>query len=677
MLIDSLFMGALIFALLGSLLAPLIGGRAVWCNRLSSVTLALAAVMGILTGILVMLDGGFHIFVVGSTLFGQTFFSISFTVDAIQGFFLLTVSILVLAVAIYINGYNQRYLGQYDPGIIGGLLNLFYLAMVCSICADNVIFFLLSWEVLSLCSYLLIVYECRKDGVGNGGLFYLVMTHAGTGLIMAAFLLMSWYSGSYDFSSMGQVGQVMPDTMRSFAFLAFLLGFGAKAGMVPLQVWMPYAYKVAPSSVAALLSGATVKIALLMMIRGFFEFLGVQDTWWGLLVLSLACISALLGVLYANMENDLKKLLAYSSVENVGIMLMALGASMIFLTYPGLEMLSALAMIALLFHIFNHAMFKGLLFLSVGSVEMATGETDIEKLGGLAKKMPYTSALFLVGALSISAIPPFNGFVSEWLIFQTLLQSFQISDMSVKIIMPISIAVLALTGALATAAFVRAFGVTFLGRSRSQMSAQARESPRSMLLGMGILAAVCAGAGVLSVLLIPIIDNASASVLGISAAHLIVDGWIIAPTSSSFSEVSPLMLVVLMAICLPLIFITIGLYGGRRRTERGDTWDGGTPLTAKNEYSSTGFSQPIVRVFSTIYRPQSEVQTEFTSSPYVKKKVAYNNRLVPVFEKYLYRPFIQLSLGSARRFSRIQAGSLQAYLAYIFILLVLFLVIFR
>jgi len=671
------FIAALLCAIAGSVLSLVFSGRGVWCNRVCSSALALASFFSIASALFVLAGNDFVLTISTTVIPGMGTFSLSFSVGALQAFFLFMISFLTLAVAIYCIGFNQRYLAESNATVTGMMLNLFFLSMVSAVTADNVILFLISWEAVSLTSYLLIVNESRREGGTNGGMYYLVMTHIGAGMIMAGMLLMASYADSFQFSALNGIGSSMPDLARDAAFVLLLFGFGAKAGLVPLQVWMPYTYKATPGSVAALLSGATIKIAILMMVRCIFEFLGIHNTWWGLLVLSLACVTALLGVLYANLELDLKRLLAFSSMENVGIMLMAMGASMLFLYYPGLETLSALAMIALLFHALNHAMFKGLLFLAAGSVERATGETNMERLGGLAKKMPVTSALFLVGAMSISALPPFNGFVSEWLIFQTLLQSFQIADMSVKLLLPVTVAVLALTGALATAAFVRAYGAVFLARPRSDTAESARESPNSMLVGMAILAAMCAVGGVMASVIIPLADKASTTVLGVSAGDLIVDGWIVQSTTPGFASMSPMLLAIPLLVALPVGFYLSRYFGGRARSRKDATWDCGTPLTSRNEYSATAFSQPIARVFSSIYRPQTEVHTEYTSSPYVKKKVSYSNRLLPVFEKYLYRPAVDLSVGMARRFSRIQAGSIQAYLAYIFVMLVLLLIVFR
>jgi hydrogenase-4 component B len=291
--------------------------------------------------------------------------------------------------------------------------------------------------------------------------------------------------------------------------------------------------------------------------------------------------------------------------------------------------------------------------------------------------MKWTGIFFFIGALSIAAIPPFNGFVSEWMIFQSLLQSFQIPDMTVKVLLPVTIAILALTGALAAVCFVRLFGIVFLAKPRSEHASEAKEVPRSMLLGSGIAASLCIITGVMSFAIIPYVDQVTTPLVGASAASSIVNGFVISPTNDQFSTVSPFALAILIAVTVPLVIFISKRYGGKRKTVIGDTWDCGTPLTAHNQYTGTAYSNPLVKVFSYIYRPKPEVHTESTSSPYVKKKVSYAFVVVPVFEKYLYQPIVKYLVAGARWASKIQAGSIQAYLAYIFATLVFLLIIFR
>lgn len=642
------------------------------CALISFSSAALAALFGTTVALIVLAGSPMNIQLPFDTPFGH----FGFALDRLGAFFLLVISVVSIAVSIYSIGYSKEYDGKYSIGLLGLLFNLFLLSMTFVVSASNAIFFLVVWEAMSLTSYLLVVYENRKEGIASSGLLYVVMTHLGTALIMVALIMMGLYAHSFDFSAYSGVGALMPDALKSTLFVLLFIGFGAKAGIIPLHVWLPYAHPAAPSNVSALMSGVMVKTAVFMMIRTFFDFLGVTDTWWGLLVLLVASVSALLGVMYALMETDIKRVLAYSTVENVGIILIGLGAAMVFKSY-NLDLLAGLALIATLLHVMNHAFFKGALFMGAGSILFATHTKDMEKLGGLARRMKWTGIIFFIGALSIAAIPPFNGFVSEWLIFQSLLQSFQIPDVTVKVLLPVTIAILALTGALAAVCFVRLFGIVFLAKPRSEHAEHAQEVPRSMLVGSGIAASLCIVTGIASFAIIPYVDEITAPLVGASAASSIVNGFVISPTNDQFSTMSPLVLAVLIAVVVPLVVVISKHYGGRRKTVVGDTWDCGTPLTAHNQYTGTAYSNPLVRVFSYIYRPKPEVRTESTSSPYVKKRVSYTFVVVPVFEKYLYRPIVTVLVAAAHRASKIQAGSIQAYLAYIFATLVFLLIIFR
>lgn len=645
-----------------------------YCAHVAFGAAAIAALIGVAMAVSVLIGTGFCIVLPVYSPFGD----ISFTMDRLSAFFVLAIAVVGFAVSVYSVGYVREYEGHYSIGLLGAIFNLFLLSMILVVTAGNAILFLVVWEVMSILSYLLVVYENRKKEAVSAGFLYLAMTHIGTAFITIGFLLLASTTGSFDFASFQGSGAALPDLIKSLAFIMFLIGFGTKAGIVPLHIWLPYAHPAAPSNISALMSGVMVKTAIYMLIRCVFEFLGVTDTWWGLLIMLVASISAVLGVLFALNEKDLKRLLAYSTVENVGIILIALGASIVFMSY-GLKELAALALIAALFHAFNHSLFKALLFMGAGSVIFATHTKNIEQLGGLAKRMPWTGVLFFVGALAISAIPPLNGFVSEWLIFQSLLLSFNFPEMVVKILIPVTIGMLALTGALAAACFVRAYGIVFLAAPRSDHAAEAKEVPPSMLAGMAILAILCVLTGLLSVFIIPVIDGVTAPVIGVSAASKIVYGFVIVlkPLEVVFSSVSPLAIATLLIVFLPVVYLAARYYGGEKKTVIGDTWDCGTPLTSRNEYTGTAYSKSINMIFSAIYRPSKELVARPTASPYIRKEMTYTDRTEPVFEKYLYNPVAGFAVKAARRLSFLQTGSIQAYLTYIFITLIVLLIVFR
>src|SRR5574337_1114833 len=428
-------------------------------------------------------------------------------IDPLAAFFLLTISLAGLAASIYALGYVRHFDGRASVSTIGSLFNGFLCSMTLVVLADNGFFFLIAWELMSLLSYFLVVTEHEKTEVRYAGLFYLIMTHVGTAFIIVAFLILFQGAGSFSFEIFRHPNQSLPEGMRTLAFLMALIGFGTKAGIVPLHVWLPYAHPAAPSHISALMSGVMIKTAIYALIRVYFDFLGGSfPWWWGFTVLFLGATSALLGVMYALMEHDLKRLLAFHSVENIGIILLGIGSGMIFHSY-GLKELAALGLLAGLYHTINHAMFKALLFLGAGSLLYATHARNIEEYGGLLRRMPWTGACFLVGAVSISALPPTNGFVSEWLVFQSLFLSFQLPTVFLKLMLPISAAILALTGVLALTCSAKAFGISFLALARSTHARHAEEVPAPMLVGMGLLAVFCVVLGVAPMVMVPLLDR--------------------------------------------------------------------------------------------------------------------------------------------------------------------------
>ena len=598
--------------------------------------------------------------------------------DPLASFFLLMISLVSLAASVYALGYVTRHYGRDSIALLGSLFNGFLLSMTLVILADNGFFFLIVWEVMSLFSYLLVVTEHEKTDVRYAGLFYLIMTHVGTAFIILTFLLLFQGSGSFSFDAFRHPEQPLTDGMKTIAFLTALVGFGTKAGIVPLHVWLPYAHPAAPSHISALMSGVMIKTAIYALIRVYFDFFGGQfPWWWGFTVLVIGAFSALLGVMYALMEHDLKSLLAYHSVENIGIILLGIGAGMIFHSY-GLEELAALGLIAGLYHTINHAVFKALLFLGAGSLLYATHTRNMEEYGGLLRRMPWTGACFLIGAVSIAALPPTNGFVSEWLVFQSLFLSYQMPSLLMKLMLPIAAAMLALTGVLALTCFAKAFGISFLALPRSSHAKHAEEVPWSMRMGMGFLSAICIALGLAPMLVVPVLDRVTASMIGISIAEkmLALGGWALAPVNVEFSSLSSPVLGLVLAATAALGLALVALYGGARVHRYSRTWGCGLNLTSRMEYSAIGFVQPIKRVFSTIYQPTVRLETEFLQeSRYFAKRRRFEFHIEPMFQKYLYDPVITFTSGLADRLRIVQAGSLHLYLAYMFVTLVVLLLV--
>jgi hydrogenase-4 component B len=550
--------------------------------------------------------------------------------------------------------------------------------MTLVVLADNGFFFLIVWELMSLFSYFLVVTEHEKTDVRYAGLFYLIMTHVGTAFIMLTFLIFFQAGGSFSFEAFRHPEQPLPEGMRTLAFLLALIGFGTKAGIVPLHVWLPYAHPAAPSHISALMSGVMIKTAIYGLIRVYFDFFGGHfPWWWGFVVLMIGAVSALLGVMYALMEHDLKSLLAYHSVENIGIILLGIGAGMIFQTY-GLAEFAALGLLAGLYHTINHAVFKALLFFGAGSLLYATHTRNMEEYGGLLRRMPWTGAFFLIGAVSIAALPPTNGFVSEWLVFQSLFLSFHLPSIFLKLILPLAAAMLALTGVLALACFAKAFGISFLALPRSAHARHAAEVPVSMRAGMALLALASIVLGLAPMVVVPLLDRVVTLFTNVSIKSkvLALDGWALAPVNTDFSSLSPPVLALLLVVLSLLALALVAACGGLVRTRHYKTWGCGINLTPRMEYTATGFVQPIKRVFSTIYQPTVKLETEFLEeSRYFAKRRRFEFHIEPLFQKYLYDPVVAGFTAIAEQLRMIQAGSLHLYLAYIFITLIVLLLV--
>jgi hydrogenase-4 component B len=592
----------------------------------------------------------------------------SLRLDALSAFFLLLVSLLGVAIATYSLGYVTGFFGRKNVGVLGALFNVLALATTLVVTADHLWLFLIAWELMALTAYCLVSFEHERSETRKAGVLYFIMSHIDSGCIIAGLLLLASAAGDVSFAGLHGVGAKMDPGQRDAAFVLFLVGFGIKAGIVPLHVWLPAAHPVAPSNVSAFMSGVLIKTGIYGLTRVCFDFLGPPPLWWGVTVLSVGTVSAVLGVLYALMEHDLKRLLAYHSIENVGIILMGLGAALMFL-HTGHPVLATLALVAGLYHTLNHATFKGLLFLGAGAVLHATHTRNMEEMGGLVKRMPQTALFFLVGAIAISALPPLNGFVSEWLTYQALLQGFGTTDSLVRLMFPLSGAMLALTGALAAACFVKAFGITFLAQPRSAHAEQAYEASFAMRAGMGLLAAVCVLLGLFPTQFVRWLDPLTQQLTGeqLSARLSTANGLVLTSLAESGGTMSNLGLV-LMAVCLLPIPLGLWLVFAKKTKVRiGPTWDcGQRELTPRMEYTATGFSKPIRMVFKALFRPHREVQRDYDFSPYFAKTLRFDSHVEEVFEKRIYRPARALILRTSRHIRAFQAGSIHVYLVYIF-----------
>jgi hydrogenase-4 component B len=680
MIVDNLSAILLNLGLLGYVVGAVAGLLFFRAEKLANVfafgSASLAAGCGVLSCVIALATGAVaanQSFELAPSLFPYVRFTVR--LDPLGAFFGLIVSLVGLAVSVYSLGYARSFYGRKNVGVLGAFFNVLLLATTLVFLSDNAFFFLIAWEIMALSAYCLVSFEHEQDETRQAGVLFFAMSHIGTGCIMLGFLLLFQVSGGYGFDGFHALGTTMSPGARNASFLLFLVGFGVKAGIVPLHIWLPAAHPVAPSNVSALMSGVLLKTGIYGMVRVFFDFLGTPPNWWGVTVLAIGIISAVLGVLYALMEHDLKRLLAYHSIENVGIILMGLGAALMFL-HTGHWRLASLALIAGLYHTVNHAVFKALLFLGAGAVLHATHTRNMEEMGGLAKRMRWTSVFFLIGAVAISALPPLNGFLSEWLTYQSLLQGFGTTPSLIRLMFPLSGAMLALTGALAAACFVKAFGITFLAQPRSEHAKHAHEASFTMLLGQAFLTAVCVFLGLFPTVFLKLLDPVTQQLTGqqLSSQLSVAHGLVLSGAEAHGGTVSTLG-IALMAVCLLPVPFGLWLFFARGATvRRGPTWDCGLKgLTPQMEYTATGFSKPLRMIFKTLFRPRRDVQREYDFSPYFAKTVRFESHVEEVFEMRLYRPLNRLVLDVSQRMRVLQAGSLDAYLIYMCVTLLLLL----
>lgn len=591
--------------------------------------------------------------------------------DPLSLFFLFAIAVISVPAAIYSIGYLKE---EYSPSRIKLawiLLAGFVLSMAMVVTVRNVLVFLVVWEIMSLVSYFLVVFDTHNEKSIRAGLIYIVMTHIGTAFLIAAFLILYKYAGSFDFFAIKNACLTMPPGVKDIVFALLLAGFGAKAGIVPLHIWLPLAHPQAPSHISSIMSGVMIKTAIYGLIRFGIFMLGAGSSWWGVSVLSIAIITCLIGIIYALMEHDIKKLLAFSSVENVGIILLGIGLS-IFFTNLDLPYLAVLSMIAGLYHLINHAIFKGLLFLCAGSVYKATGTRDIEKLGGLIKTMPQTALFFLVGAAAISALPPLNGFVSEWL----TLQAFFLGAMSVtgpaRLFLGVCASLLALTGGLTAACFVKAFGITFLAQPRTRHAVDAKEVSLSMRSGMLFLSVLTVLFGLAAAVVIRLLARVAASATGIDigAMHFSLNNVILGPQTLKAAPLSMPLLAIILILAGAASFIAYR-FSRKAKARTYTTWDCGYyRIGPRNEYTATAFSKPFRIAFSFFLRPYRKTQ-KIRESFYHVKSFAYETHTTQIFTKHLYNPALTLIMRTAALMKRIQPGSIHLYLSYIFVAVVL------
>src|SRR5258708_2235971 len=549
---------------------------------------------------------------------GIPLFAYSFDYDALAGFFNLTLAILAGAVSIYSFSYLKEFEGKRNIGFFGFLFHLLLLSLTIVFTAANAFLFLIAWEVMALAAYGLVTFYHEDRETRRAGLLYIVMAHIDAGCLLLGFALLMQVSGSAAFASFRTAAVHLSSSQQAVAFVLFFVGFGIKAGVIPFHIWLPAAHPVAPSNISSLLSGVVLKAGIYGMARFFLDGLGILPSWAGLLVLIVGVASAVLGVLYALMEHDLKRLLAYHSIENIGIILIGLGAALVF-RVAGHPQLAGVALIAALFHTLNHAIFKCLLFLGAGSVLHSTGTRNMEELGGLIRPMPVTAFCFLIGAVAISGLPPLNGFVSEWLTYQSLLAGFGATGGLTRILFPLAGSMLALTGALAAACFVKAFAITFLALPRGAKSSLVREAPRSMLVGMGCLMVACLSLGLGATWFLHVFDALTEQLLGqrVGTNLLTGSGLVLSAGVRHGGTVSTAVIGIgLLVLLIPAVLLVS--IGTRRFASRpGAAWGFGfSPPPPRKTHTPHPLSKALRLIFFPFFPPRPQILNTFLVSPH-------------------------------------------------------------
>jgi hydrogenase-4 component B len=649
-----------------AVLAIVLSGSRMATGVIYGATLAVSAVA--LTGSLRALLGGTG---AGSELIlpvGLPWLGAHFRLDPLAAFFLVVVNLGGVSASLYGLGYGRH---EHAPHRVLPFFPAFLAGMNLVVLADDAFSYLLCWEFMSLASWALVMAHHREAGNAKAAYVYLVMASFGTLALLLAFGLLAGPAGDYGFAAI-RAAQHTPNA-AALVLILMLLGAGSKAGLVPLHVWLPLAHPAAPSHVSALMSGVMTKVAIYGFIRVVFDLLGPPIWPASVLVLALGSITAVMGILYAMMEKDLKRLLAYSTIENIGIIFTGLGLALAFQA-NGSRLAAALAFTAALFHVLNHSFFKSLLFFGAGAVLTATGERDMDRLGGLIHRMPYTSFAVLVGCVAISALPPFNGFVSEWLMFQAVLQSPDLPQWALKIMVPAVGAMLALAAALAAACFVKAFGITFLGRPRSDAAGTSAEVDRFSLVAMFALAALCLLAGIFPGLVIDALSPIATEILGGRMPIQANEAWLsIAPIAESRSSYNGLLVMVFITISASLAVVVIHRFASRA-LRRGPAWGCGFDQpTPAAQYSAVSFAQPIRRVFGAMVfgaRDHVDMPAPGELRP-ARLRIELHDR---VWEG-LYAPIAGLVGFAADWLNQLQFLTIRRYLSLVFATLVTLLLV--
>ncbi len=662
---DSLLCLTIIIYLAAAVAALVFSGQQRFSVLLAQGLCMLAGISGAASALVFLLSGSesFHLQLFSSPI---PFLSMGITFDGLSAFFILILSILVFCVSLYSVGYLSHYLGKRNISTYQLLYVLFILSMLLVFVAGNGILFFMAWEAMAIVSYFLVVFESENAETRKAGLIYIVMTNVSAAFLLVALMLMYQHTGSFDLS---QSAAEIPSGIKNIMFVLFLIGFGTKGGIAPLHIWLPRAHPAAPGPISALMSGIMIKTAIYGLLRFVLDFLGAEIAWWGYVLLALGIFSTIMGVLYAFISKNIKRMLAHSSVENMGILFIGLGIVFIS-TATGAKEVAALSLMATLLHCFFHAIYKGSLFLSVGSIHFATHTKNMEELGGLIKKMPVTAVLFLGGALSIAAIVPFSGFVSEWLMYQSIFSSLVLGQAGLNILLIITAAALAMAAALSAGSMIKLYGISFLGRPRTLHAESAVEVPKVMNVAIGILISMSLLFGLFPRVAVNLINGVVLNFQGISIKDQLTGNFLLVsfPLNINENAISPALALGLCAVVILLALLFIRGIGGKYSQRLYGTWDCGfKTLTPRMQYSGRAFSKPIKIVFRIFIKSTRELKL-VGDALYHPESIEYNVKTESTLEKYVYLPMIKgVSLLSEKLKFMIQTGSVHAYLLYIFV----------
>ena len=628
---------------------------------------ALISAAALLTA-LVQLLGASHGSATLALPLGLPWVGANFRLDMLSAFFLVVVNLGGGLASLFGLGYGAH---ETAPGRVLPFFPAFLAGMNLVVLADDAFAFLFAWEFMSLSSWALVMAHHREPGNARAGYIYLVMASFGTLALLLAFGLLAGPDGGYAFEAIRTVEHTSLVTALVLGLM--LLGAGSKAGLVPLHVWLPLAHPAAPSHVSALMSGVMTKVAVYGFIRVIFDLVGDPSWWSSIIVMFIGGATAVFGILSALMERDIKRLLAYSTIENIGVIFVGLGLALAF-EANGMGLAAALALTAALFHVLNHAFFKSLLFFGAGAVLTATGERDMERLGGLIHRMPVTSVVFLVGCFAISALPPLNGFASEWLVFQAILQSPDLPQFGLKLMVPAVGGMLALAAALAAACFVKVYGTVFLGRPRSDAATGAGEVDPLSLAAMSILATLCLLAGIFPGMVVDALSPIANSLIGQQMPVQAETAWLsLVPIAESRSSYNGLLIFVFIAVSAGLAVFFIHSFASRA-IRRGPAWGCGFPsLSADMQYSGDSFAQPIRRVFGQLaFRAHEEIDMP---APGDMRAARLTVTMRDIVWDSVYAPIVRGVRFIARRLNGLQFLTIRRYLSIVFAALVTLLLV--